>query len=170
MSIILGVPRMRGNSDVINDYNYAENNLNDIKAGGICYLDSDGYVKKLASGKIPLGVFGYKGLGKNVAVIESGKGVGVILDSAAGAGQSLIGKKVYIDLTSLLFTDATTGIPLNAIFTSDKTDGVNAINKTLNTTSAALIDFVGGFGMIDAVILAQTGATFLAKLQAWLGI
>jgi hypothetical protein len=165
MSVLLGVPKIRGNSDIINNYSFSEASANDVQAGVAAYLNSDGGVKKLTTSKMILGVFGYKGAGKEVAVIESGKGVGVKVLSTSST--SLVGKRVYVDPTTFLFTDTPTTLPTNAIFTSDKQAGVNMSDSSLNTTDSATIDFVGGICIMD---ITSYGTAALAGIKTWLGI
>lgn len=148
MSVLLGATTTTKN--YIMPFDFKEEAGKEVKAGTPLMLDTDGSVKKITASGDLFGIAGYKQKSSNeVDVIRKGVGIGVILDS--GASSSLIGKKVYIDKTNLLFTDvASTGadeslvnnIPTNAIFTSDRTDGKNLTNSSLNATYAALIDLV----------------------------
>ena len=134
---VLATPYIRGNSDVITNYEPAE----EIAAGTAVQLDSDGALEA-ADGTAPIkGVAAYAEADKRLSVIESGKSVPVRL---SGALTIVPGTKAYITAAGLFTNVSTSNFGTRAVFVSDGTDEVVDGKTGAAVANCALIDFAGG--------------------------
>jgi hypothetical protein len=122
---VLATPYVRGNSDVITNYEPSA----EVPVGSAVILNADGQSAPFAGVGVLKGVAAYQEADKRKAVIESGKSVPVLVD--AGVSPSA-GNKVYVTAAGL-FTNAdkqadeTANTLTKAVFVSGPEEVVNGI-------------------------------------------
>ena len=134
--LILATPVLRGNSDVITNYDVEAT----VEAGTAVSLDSNAFVSKFDGSKELAGVAGFEEIGKRQSVIKAALGVAVKIEADA---TPVIGEKVYVDEATGLFTSNDAKTPTRATWASEKGDAVNPRTNTIVANCAA-IDFIGG--------------------------
>jgi hypothetical protein len=139
MAIVLGLPKTRGNSEVIESKEFSAA----IPAGQPVIIGADNKLAPYAGTGVVAGVGGRTNLGKTTELIRSGLEVGVKI---ASAETPVIGAQVYVTSTGLFSAVSTDNTAVNATFRS----GVDAeaidptTGKTVSGVGAVYIDFVGG--------------------------
>ena len=129
MARVLGSPYMRGNSDVITNYQVGGT----VAAPGqVVGLDTNGKVVPASASIVAKGIAGLNELGYQ-SVVETGK---MVYCKTADVANPTIGAQVYFNPTTALVT-ATAGTPLNAVF-------VSGIETAFGGGNCVAIDFVGG--------------------------
>jgi hypothetical protein len=159
MSIVVGMPSLKGNSEVIDSFPLALDS-NDavikVQPGTPAFIDDDGTLaacvddSELADGIA--GVMNADGLSQGL--IRTGLGVGVVVEEGL---DTAVGEQAYLDAATGQITNdpdldslsVPQNVVLNAFFAS-ASDGVAAYDPNTKaelataTYEAALIDFPGG--------------------------
>jgi hypothetical protein len=143
MEIILGKPNTRGHSDVIDNFDAAE----EIAAGLAVKRTSEDGVAVFDGTGVPFGIAGYsevKGQ-KRIAVNREGLGIGALL--ATPNETITVGAPVYVTaagkVTQAAQTSEVDNTALNATFASAAGDAIDVIKKTKIAGGGVRID-IGG--------------------------
>jgi len=143
MTLVLGEPKLKGNSDVIESKELSGGTA--IIPGLPIKIHTDGKYKALTAGDVPVAISG-KTTYSTMEGVHSGMEVAVqIADSESPA----IGGQVYIiDATGALSSVSTSATAVNATFASLKDtsaiDPNTGIALATSGKNAVLINFVGG--------------------------
>lgn len=159
MTIIAGLPTLKGNSEIIDSFTLPLDSNGDpikIQPGVPAYIDTDNTLAACEDDSVsPDGIAGVVNAdGLSQGLIRAGIGVGVVIEEGL---ETAIGEQVYLDAATGQLTNdpdldslsAPQNTALNATFASES-DGVAVYDPTtkanLNDANyeGALIDFVGG--------------------------
>lgn len=139
--LVLATPILRGNSDVITNY---DANDTAVDPGFAASVDSNGKVIKYDGTAALSGVSAYKEKGGRQSVIKSALGVPVRI---VAADNPTVGQPANVVKATGLFTtataDGTTIIATKAVFMSTKQIALNAVDRS-QVDNCAVIDFEGG--------------------------
>ena len=159
MSIVLGLPTLKGNSEVIDSFTLALDSNGDavkVQPGMPAFIDDDNTLAACEDDTVlPDGIAGpINADGLSQGLIRTGLRVGVRLEEGL---ETAIGETVYLDAATGQLTndpdldslDAPQNTALNATFSS-ASDGVAAYDPitkadlAIETYEGASIDFAGG--------------------------
>lgn len=139
--LVLATPAIRGNSDVITNYEKSET---PVDPGYAASVDENGKVVKFDGTGALAGVSAYVEKGDRQSVVKSGLAVPV---RVVAADTIVIGQPANVVLATGLFTIAeangTTIVSTKATFMSEKQTALNAVDRT-GVENCASIDFPGG--------------------------
>ena len=135
---VLATPHIRGNSDVIINYEPA---ATAPVVGTAAILNSDGALAPFAGSGVLKGVAAYAEADKRQSVVVSGMGVPVKVASGLTIA---VGDKVYVTSAGLFTNVATDNTATRATFVNDGSDVVVDGKTGAVVENCALIDFVGG--------------------------
>lgn len=159
MTIVAGVPTLKGNSDVIDSFTLPVDSNGDpvkIQPGTPAFIDDDNTLAACDDDSVlPDGVAGIVSAdGTSQGLIRCGINVGVVLEEGL---DTAIGEQVYLDAATGQFTNdpdldslsAPQNLALNASFASVSTsipvyDPNTKAELDDGSYEGALIDFVGG--------------------------
>lgn len=158
-SVVLGLPTLKGNSEVIDSFTLALDSNGDpvkVQPGVPAYIDSDNTLAACEDDSVlPDGIAGpINADGRSQGLIRLGLRVGVLVEEGL---ETAIGEQVYLDAATGQLTndpdldslDAPQNLALNAFFASasDAVAAYDPITKAVlddATYEGALIDFPGG--------------------------
>ena len=144
MEVILGKPNTRGHSDVVDNFDAAQ----EIAAGTVVKRVAADAVAAFDGSGVPFGIAGYaevKGQ-KRIAVVREGLGIGALL--AVPNEAITVGAPVYATAEGKVTSAAATAeevdnTALNATFASVACDAIDAIKNTKVAGGGVRID-IGG--------------------------